>query len=124
MSKTLKVTTDNTIQVIDVDFDDFRSIQKAIGGHFETVFTKQVSKFFGGRILLLVDEEGRLKGLPLNPAGSWLYGTPVHGYPIVGDFILACIQGEDFVAPDNLQEIKTQMIEFFHLKEVGHGSNL
>lgn len=124
MSKTLKVTTDNTIQVIDVDFDDFRSIQHAVGGWAESVFTKQISKFFGGQVLLLVDEEGRFKGLLLNPAGSWLYGTPVHGYPIVGDFILACIRGEDFVAPDNLEEIKTQMMEFFHLKEADHGSDM
>lgn len=124
MAKTLKVTTDNTIQIIDVDFDDFRSIQKAIGGRIETVFTKQVSKFFGGQILLLVDEEGRLKGLPLNPTGSWLYGMTQHGQPIVGDFILACIQGEDFVAPDNLDEIKAKMIEFFHLKEVCRGRDL
>ena len=35
--KTVKVTTDDRISIVDVDFDDFRSIQKAIGGHFETV---------------------------------------------------------------------------------------
>lgn len=28
--KTIKVTTDNTISVIDVDFDDFRAIQKRL----------------------------------------------------------------------------------------------
>ena len=32
--KTVKVTPDNIISVIDVNFDDFRDLQKAVGGHF------------------------------------------------------------------------------------------
>ena len=39
--KTLKITTDNKISIIDLDFKDFRSIQQAIGGYFETVKTKR-----------------------------------------------------------------------------------
>lgn len=38
--KTVKVTPDNIISIINVDFDDFRDLQKAVGGHFETVSTK------------------------------------------------------------------------------------
>lgn len=38
--KTLKITTDNKISIVDVDFKDFRSIQQAVGGYFETVKTK------------------------------------------------------------------------------------
>ena len=38
--KTVKVTPDNIISVINVDFDDFRDLQKAVGGHIETVSTK------------------------------------------------------------------------------------
>ena len=30
--KTLKITTDNKISIVDVDFKDFRSIQQAVGG--------------------------------------------------------------------------------------------
>lgn len=37
--KTLKITTDNKISIVDVDFKDFRSIQQAVGGYFETVKT-------------------------------------------------------------------------------------
>lgn len=40
--KTVKVTTDNIVSVIDIDFDNYREIQKAIGGHFETVHTSQI----------------------------------------------------------------------------------
>ena len=35
--KTLKISADNEISIIDVNFDDFKSIQKALEGHFETV---------------------------------------------------------------------------------------
>ena len=35
--KTLKITTDNKISIVDVDFKDFRSIQQAVCGYFETV---------------------------------------------------------------------------------------
>ena len=38
--KTVKVTPDNIISIINVDFDDFRDLQKAVGGRFETVSTK------------------------------------------------------------------------------------
>lgn len=30
--KTIKITTDNVVSIIDVNFNDFRSIQNAIGG--------------------------------------------------------------------------------------------
>lgn len=39
--KTLKITTDNKISIVDVDFKDFRSIQQAVGGYFETVKNKK-----------------------------------------------------------------------------------
>ena len=44
--KTVKVTTDNKVSVIDVNFDDFRSIPQAIGGHFETVRTQLMADYF------------------------------------------------------------------------------
>ncbi|MEI3282408.1 MAG: hypothetical protein V8R61_06755 [Enterocloster sp.] len=37
MAKTIKITSNNEISVVDVDFDDYRAIQKVVGGMFETV---------------------------------------------------------------------------------------
>lgn len=37
---------------------------------------------------MIVNEEGLLKDLPLNRAGSLLYGTQFHGSPIVGDIVI------------------------------------
>lgn len=107
--KTVKVTTDNMVYIIDVDFDDFRCIQQAIGGHFETVHTQLMADYFKDpSLIMLVDEEGRIKELPINPVGCTLY----RGI-IVGDLIFARIAGEDIVAPDDAEELKDRLLHTF-----------
>ena len=107
--KTVKVTTDNKISIIDVDFDDFRSIQRAIGGHFETVHTQLMEDYFKDpSLIMLVDEEGRIKELPVNPVGCALY----RGI-IAGDLIFARIAGEDIVAPDDAEGLKDRLLHTF-----------
>ncbi len=113
--KTVKVTTDNIVSVIDVDFDDFRDIQRAIGGHFEMVHTQLMTDYFHDpSVIMLVDEEGLIKELPLNPVGSALY----RGI-IAGDLIFAQVKGEDIVAPDDVAGLKERLLHtFIGLKEV------
>lgn len=94
--KTLKITTDNRICMIDIDMDNHKAIQKELGGHFETVHTKLMYEYFKAPVIMLVDEEGRCKCLPLNVVGSYFYGTQEHGNPIAGDALLALVVGEDF----------------------------
>ena len=115
MAKTIKITSNNEISVVDLDFDDYRAIQKVVGGMFETVKTQRMFDYFGKPVMMLVDEEGILKQLPLNRTGSRFYG-----YPIVGDFILAVPTYEDIVAPDetDLIEWKERLIRDQNLKEV------
>lgn len=112
--KTVKVTTDNMVSVIDVDFDDFRDIQRAIGGHFEMVHTQLMTDYFHDpSVIMLVDEEGLIKELPLNPVGSALY----RGI-IAGDLIFAQVKGEDIVAPDDVAGLKERLLHtFIGLKE-------
>lgn len=113
--KTVKVTTDNKVSIIDVDFDDFRSIQKAIGSHFETVHTQLMADYFKDpSLIMLVDEEGLVKGLPENALGCALY----RGI-IAGDLIFARIAGEDIVAPENAEALKDRLLHtFIGLSEV------
>ena len=68
--KTLKITTDNKISIVDVDFKDFRSIQQAVGGYFETVKTRKMWDYFKAPVIMLVDEEGLIKGLSCNAVAS------------------------------------------------------
>ena len=120
--KTVKITTDNKVSVIDVNFHDFRSIQQAIGGHFETVRTQLMADYFKDpSVIMLVDEEGLVKGLPENALGCALYGTVRHGCPIVGDLIFAKAKGEDIIAPENPEALKDRLLDTFDglLKEEG-----
>ena len=85
--KTLKITTDNKISIVDVDFKDFRSIQQAVGGYFETVKTRKMWDYFKAPVIMLVDEEGLIKGLSCNAVASAFYGIEEHGCMIAGDAI-------------------------------------
>lgn len=74
--KTLKITTDNKISIVDVDFKDFRSIQQAVGGYFETVKTRKMWDYFKAPVIMLVDEEG-LRALWIRqlPDVQWMAGS-------------------------------------------------
>lgn len=117
--KTVKITTDNKVSVIDVDFSDFRNIQRAIGGYFEAVKTQKMFDYFKQPIMFLADEEGLVKYLPLNRFGSYLYGTERHGWPIAGDIILAVPCGEDILGLDDAESIKKQLLNDFEFLEEG-----
>lgn len=93
--KTLKITTDNKISVVDVNFSDFKAIQQAIGGYFEIVNTQKLRDYFKTKVVMIVDEEGLVKNLPVNPMGCYFYDTNKHGNPIVGDVILGLLVGFD-----------------------------
>lgn len=119
--KTLKISANNEISIIDVNFDDFRSIQKALGGHFETVHTAKMSNYFQGPVIMLVDEDGYFKNLPLNRFGSWMYDTQRHGYPILGDVILAEAHCEDITAVQEPEKLMEKLMDDFEfLKEGAH----
>ena len=121
--KTIKVTTDNKVSYVDVNFDDCKDIQRAVGGRFEAVHTKRIASFFGPRVILLVDEEGLIKSLPVNQLGCFFYGTMFHGHPIVGDLILAKAVGEDWTAPDDVEELMGRLLKTFNLEEVKEDGN-
>lgn len=93
--KTLKITTDNKISVVDVNFSDFKAIQQAIGGYFEIVKTQKLRNYFKTKVVMIVDEEGLVKNLPMNPMGCYFYDTDKHGNPIVGNVILGLLVGFD-----------------------------
>ena len=93
--KTLKITTDNKISIIDVNFDDYKALRRAIGGYVETVHTQIMYDYFRAPVLMLVDEEGLLKDLPTNAVASYFYGYQNHGHIIAGDAIFAISLGEN-----------------------------
>ena len=93
--KTLKITTDNKISIIDVNLDDYRALKQEIGGYIETVHTQIMYDYFKAPVLMLVDEEGLIKNLPVNAVASLFYGYQKHGHVIAGDAIFAISLGEN-----------------------------
>ena len=92
--KTLKITTDNKISIIDLDFDH-KSLREEVGGYVELVRTQKLLDYFKTKVVMIVDEEGLVKNLPVNSMGCYFYDTNKHGTPIVGDVILGLLVGFD-----------------------------
>ena len=76
--KTLKITTDNKISIIDLDFDH-ESLREEVGGYVELVRTQKLLDYFKTKVVMIVDEEGLVKNLPVNPMGCYFYDTDKHG---------------------------------------------
>ena len=70
----LVVTTKGTM--FRKEFADFEEIRETVGGFVEHVLPRYLEKPF----CILIDEEGKLKRLPVNPVASAWYGP--------GDFIV------------------------------------
>ena len=70
--KTLKITTDNKISIIDLDFDH-KSLREEVGGYVELVRTQKLLDYFKTKVVMIVDEEGLVKNLPVNPMGCYFY---------------------------------------------------
>lgn len=92
--KTIKITADNKISIIDVDFDNYKAIQKVIGGYIEMVKTQKMFDYFGRPVLMLVDEDGYEKQLSGNAVASFMYDFEKYGLPVLGDIIFAQPAGE------------------------------
>lgn len=73
-------------------YDDplFLRLSEVVGGHIEVVRPVGLPD----PLLMIVNEEGLLRGLDLNTIASILYGIQHHGQPIVGN---AVIMKEGFV---------------------------
>ena len=96
--KAIKITTNNVISVIDIQEPTLKGMQELVGGLIETVKPYGLYELnvpAKENLLMIVNEEGRCVGLPLNKSGSHLYNDgPYLGDPIVGDIL---IMAEGFV---------------------------
>lgn len=82
--KGVVVTTDFEVRVEDFADPLYKTVGAAVGGYIEIVHPFRLWHPF----CMIVNEEGRLHGLPINPVGSLLYGTDMHREPIVGDIVI------------------------------------
>lgn len=68
MREILTISTDGTVEKVTLtDPDDYHTISGVIGGHVERVPLENYT------LLMWVNEEGKLKGLPHNPVAQKLW---------------------------------------------------
>jgi hypothetical protein len=115
----LLLTTDGGVQPHKPGGDAFtlEEAQAAVGGYVELVRPlPPVDQAFGGSVKLIVNEEGRLNDMPLNPVASMLAGQPIVGS------VLICAQndGGDWISLT--EEEQRMLLEFgIELKDIDKG---
>lgn len=82
--KGVVITTADEVSVRDFTAPLHESLGAVVGGCIEIVHPQGLKSPY----CMIVNDEGLLKKLPLNRAGSLLYGTQFHGSPIVGDIVI------------------------------------
>ncbi|WP_283682737.1 DUF3846 domain-containing protein [Parablautia sp. Marseille-Q6255] len=103
--KMIKITTQNEIFVLDFPEGNRSEQNKILRNHIgpeceylEHVMARRLYGVLGASnrvtsapgecVSMLIDEEGLLHKLPVNPTGSYLYMTDIHGCPIVGNILI------------------------------------
>lgn len=81
------ITTDNQVKIKTFADPLWETLGKAVGGYIECTFPDP-ARMSNGRYYMIVNEDGLLKGLPVNLYGCYLYGTDQHGNPIVGNVVI------------------------------------
>lgn len=74
------VTTASEISVREFEAPLYESVGEVVGGYIEIVRPMGLKRPY----CMIVNDEGLLRGLPVNPLASELYGVRYHGQPIVG----------------------------------------
>ncbi len=69
-----------------------KSVQASLEFFYETIGCECIDIVMAKRLpepyRMVVDDEGIVRGLPINPRASWLYGADIHGNPICGDVLI------------------------------------
>ena len=97
MSKGIKLESLNgqaCLRIVDVpEGFECSDLAKIIGCDWIEIVRPQRLK---DGLVMIVDEEGKLKGKAVNEIGSYYYGADLHGDPIVGDCLILMEQmGDD-----------------------------
>lgn len=113
MAKTVKITTDNRISVIEVPWDVEAQGEMIGADCTETVKTQRMYDLFKDYVVMIVDESGLIKNRPDNPAASYLYGADIHGCTIAGDVLFGIQRGPEIFPPDDAEAMKSFLMQQF-----------
>lgn len=122
--KGIVVTTDLNVRIEEFGDPLYKTVGTAVGGYIEHVKPARLRHPY----CMIVNEEGRLLDLPLNPIGSFFYGTDQHGEPIAGNIVVMKdgyrdgerdIVGLNDVEAERIKDIITDVIETLPMQPKG-----
>lgn len=113
MAKTVKITTDNRISVVEVPWDVEAQGEMIGADCTETVKTRRMYDLFKDYVVMIVDESGIIKERPFNSAASYLYGADIHGCGIAGDVLFGIQKGPEILPPDDVEALKGLLMQKF-----------
>lgn len=84
--------------------DTLQNLQKNVGGYIETITIMGLGKDRDQTVVVICNEEGKLRGLP--------YNCKVLGEPIMGNFMICGVDGSEFAdIPISIREVKEMLAE-------------
>lgn len=114
MVKTVKITTDNKIFLVELPNWSISTMGAAIEAEYtEAVKTQRMYDLFQDSIVMIVDESGKVNKKPDNQVASFLYGADQHGYTIAGNVIFGVRRGPDDLPPENPELLKIFLKDHF-----------
>lgn len=112
MVKTVKITVENQILVVELPDWSRKEKAKAIGAEYlEIVRTQRMYDFFEDMVVMIVDDSGLAENKPVNPVASYFYGADRHGYVIVGDILLGVERNPDNFPLVHPEAVKRVLME-------------
>lgn len=107
MVKTVKITTDNVISLVELSNWDVENQGWEIEADCtEIVKTQRMYDLFEDTIVMIVDESGLIKKRLMNPVASYLYGADLHGSIIAGDVLFGVMRESDILPLENPELLK------------------
>ena len=113
--KGIVITTKDDVKIRNFGEPLYKTVGEMVGGTIEVVHPMGLDEPY----VMIVDDEGLIKKYGVNVIGSMLYGTPIHGHPIVGDVVIMKTgwtpEGPDIVGLDR-EEADKLFDQFINLK--------
>ncbi len=114
MAKTVKITSINTIAVVELPSWDAENQGREIRADCtEIVKTQRMYDLFEDSVVMIVDESGKVKERPDNLVASLLYGADRHGCTIAGDIIFGVLRDANVLPPENPELLKFFLKDHF-----------
>lgn len=114
MVKTIKITVENQILVVELPDWNHKEKAKAIGAEcFEIVRTQRMYDLFGDSIVMIVDDSGLIENKPMNLVASYFYGADEHGCIIAGDILMGVERRPDNFPLARPEAVKRVLMEKF-----------